>query len=55
MNIDRLEEFRNNFLKQLEDEKQEKERLLKFKQRNCWHLYVLINSTKICKKCGKLI
>ena len=55
MNIDKLEEFRNNFFKVLEEEKIEKERLLKQKQRSCWHVFVLVNSVKICKKCGKLI
>jgi len=55
MNVDTLEEFRNNFFKVLEKEKQEKERLLKQKQKSCWHVFVLVQSMKICKKCGKLI
>ena len=55
MNIDKLEEFRKNFFDTLEKEKQEKHRLLKQKQRSCWHVFVLVNSVKICKKCGKLI
>jgi hypothetical protein len=55
MNVDKLEEFRNNFFKKLKEEKEEKDRLLKQKQRNCWHIYVLVQSIKICKKCGKLI
>ena len=33
----------------------EKDRLLKQKQRSCWHVFVLVESMKICKKCGKLI
>ena len=52
---DPLEQFRKNFFDTLEKEKQEKERLLKQKQRTCWHVFILINSRKICKKCAKLI
>ena len=39
----------------LQKEKQEKERLLKQKQKTCWHVFVLVQRMKICKKCGKLI
>ena len=52
---DPLEIFRKNFFDTLEEEKQEKDRLLKQKQKSCWHVYVLVQNMKICKKCGKLI
>jgi hypothetical protein len=52
---DPLEIFRKNFFDTLEKEKQEKERLLKQKQKICWHVFVLVQTMKICKKCGKLI
>uniref|UniRef100_A0A6C0IE25 Uncharacterized protein n=1 Tax=viral metagenome TaxID=1070528 RepID=A0A6C0IE25_9ZZZZ len=52
---DPLEQFRKNFFDTLQKEKEEKERILKLKQKNCWHLFVLVNRNKICKKCGKLI
>ena len=55
MNVDKLEEFRNNFFKKLKEEKEEKDRLLKQKQKSCWHVFVLVQTMKICKKCGKLI
>jgi len=51
---DPLEEFRKNFFGILEKEKLEKEKALKAKQRTCWHIFVLVNSMKICKKCGKI-
>jgi hypothetical protein len=51
---DPLEEFRKNFFGMLEKEKLEKEKVLKEKQRTCWHNLVLVNSMKICKKCGKI-
>lgn len=51
---DPLEQFRKNFFEKLEEEKQEKERVLKQKQKSCWHVFVFVNSMKICKKCGKL-
>jgi hypothetical protein len=52
--MDEIEQFRNNFFKMLEKEKIEKEKVLKEKQRTCWHNLVLVNSMKICKKCGKI-
>lgn len=52
---DPLEIFRKNFFDTIKKEKEEKERLLKLKQKSCWHLFVFVNSMKICKKCGKLI
>ena len=42
MNIDRLEEFRNNFFQLLEDERIQKERELKRKQKLCLHKYTII-------------
>ena len=51
---DPLEQFRKNFFDTLQKEKQEKERLLKQKQKTCWHVFVLVQRMKICKKCGKL-
>jgi len=51
---DPLEQFRKNFFDTLEKEKLKKEKLLKEKQRTCWHSLVLVNSIKICKKCGKV-
>jgi len=50
-----LEIFRKNFFDTLQKEKEEKERLLKQKQKSCWHVFVLVQTMKICKKCGKLI
>ena len=57
MNIDRLEEFRNNFFQLLEDERIQKERELKRKQKNCFHKYtktIPYNSVLllgVCEKC----
>jgi hypothetical protein len=52
---DPLEIFRKNFFDTIKKEKEEKERELKRKQKSCWHVFVFVNSMKICKKCGKLI
>ena len=58
---DPLEIFRNNFFDTLQKEKEEKERVLKQKQRSCWHNYVVGNNITYnnillqifnCKKCN---
>jgi hypothetical protein len=57
MNIDRLEEFRNNFFQVLEDERLQKERELKRSQKNCLHKYTKLTpydtnfSIVSCEKC----
>lgn len=58
MYSDPLEDFRNNFYKMLENERIEKERILKRKQKNCLHSYskmLQYNSVLnlvVCEKCA---
>jgi hypothetical protein len=58
MNIDKLEEFRNNFFKKVEEDKIQKEIALKRVQKNCFHKYTIITpytsefsivSCRLCK------
>jgi hypothetical protein len=57
MNIDRLEEFRNNFFKKVEEDKIQKEQELKRKQKMCFHKYTIITpyttefSIVSCERC----
>ena len=57
MNIDRLEEFRNNFFKKLEEDRIQKEQELKRVQKNCFHKYTIITpysssySIASCERC----
>ena len=57
MNIDRLEEFRNNFFKKVEEDKIQKEIALKRVQKNCFHKYTIITpysssySIASCERC----
>ena len=58
MNIDKLEEFRTNFFKMLEDEKIQKAKELKKKQKSCFHKYSRITpystnySIATCERCS---
>ena len=58
MYTDKLEEFRNNFFKMLEDEKRQKEKEIKLKQKSCFHKYsrfIPYNNTVtlvVCERCN---
>jgi len=58
MNIDKLEEFRNNFFKIVEEKRVKEEQELKRKQKMCFHKYTIttpftsdfsIISCRVCK------
>ena len=53
-----VDAFRNNFFDKLINEQKEKERQTKILQKNCFHNYVITNTTqninyqeRICSKC----
>jgi len=54
---DKLEEFRNNFFKILEDEKVQKNKEIKLQQKSCFHKYSQIifysktHSIATCERC----
>jgi hypothetical protein len=57
MNIDKLEEFRNNFFKMVEEKKIKDEYELKRVRKNCFHKYNIVTpyssaySIASCERC----
>ena len=56
---DPLEQFRKNFYDTLQKEKEEKEMIIKQKQKSCWHILTIVGKMipinkqeRFCKKCG---
>ena len=47
-----IDEFRRKFFEDFVRVEQEKANELKRVQRNCFHVYQVINGTIECKKCG---
>ena len=49
-----VDKFRNDFFDNMIKKEKEKERSLQLLQKNCFHVYIIENSYKICKKCNHI-
>lgn len=58
LRTDPIEDFRNTFYKNVENEKLQKDQELKLKQKNCWHKYTKFlqynekYTIGVCERCN---